>query len=117
MIAAFTAANERSIRNWLNGRDGPSEELFVALRCHSDVMLKAVVLFYVPDRTPRRESHPPTQAEAYAGVCRRFGWISFDALTSGEVCTNWIGRLTARCRMQSWILTAGCYPAIRQRSG
>lgn len=43
-IVALTAANERAVRNWLDGRNGPSGELLVALCRHSDAVLETVLL-------------------------------------------------------------------------
>ena len=37
--AAWTGANERTVKNWFAGRSGPSGDHFVGLVIHSDVVL------------------------------------------------------------------------------
>jgi hypothetical protein len=40
-VAAWTGANERTVKNWFSGRYGPSGEHLVALARHSDEVLGA----------------------------------------------------------------------------
>jgi hypothetical protein len=43
MAARLTNSNERAVRNWLEGKNGPSGENLVRLMHHSDLVLKAVL--------------------------------------------------------------------------
>lgn len=43
-IAALTGANERAVRNWFEGRNGPSGAHLVALVRHSDAVHDAFLL-------------------------------------------------------------------------
>jgi hypothetical protein len=40
-VAAWTGANEKTVKNWFSGRYGPSGEHLVALARHSDEVLRA----------------------------------------------------------------------------
>ena len=42
-VAALTGANERAVRNWFDGRNGPSGEHLVELVKHSDEVLEALL--------------------------------------------------------------------------
>jgi len=42
-VAALTGANERAVRNWFDGKNGPSGEHFVDLVRHSDEVLEALL--------------------------------------------------------------------------
>jgi len=42
-VGRITAANERTVRNWFEGRNGPSGENLVALVRHSDAVLGKVL--------------------------------------------------------------------------
>lgn len=42
-IARLTAANERAVRNWLDGKNGPSGESLVTLMKHSDAVFGVVL--------------------------------------------------------------------------
>jgi hypothetical protein len=43
-IVGLTAANERAVKNWYQGRNGPSGEFLILLCRHSDHVLEAVLL-------------------------------------------------------------------------
>lgn len=43
-IVGLTAANERAVKNWYQGRNGPSGAFLVLLCRHSDHVLEAVLL-------------------------------------------------------------------------
>lgn len=42
-VARITLANERAVRNWFEGKNGPNGEYLVKLIEHSDVVLEAVL--------------------------------------------------------------------------
>jgi hypothetical protein len=42
-IAQLTRSNERAVRNWLDGKNGPSGENLVSLMRHSDLVLRTVL--------------------------------------------------------------------------
>jgi hypothetical protein len=42
-IVKLTSANERAIKNWLQGRNGPSGEFLILLCRHSDEVLETVL--------------------------------------------------------------------------
>lgn len=42
-VARLTGANERTVRNWVYARNGPSGEALVVLMRHSDSVLRAVL--------------------------------------------------------------------------
>jgi hypothetical protein len=42
-VARFTGANERAVRNWFEGKNGPSGENLIILIQHSDTVLKTVL--------------------------------------------------------------------------
>ena len=43
MVIRLTGANERTVRNWFEAKNGPSGELLVALCRHSDEVLDTVL--------------------------------------------------------------------------
>lgn len=43
-IVGLTSANERAVKNWYQGRNGPSGEFLILLCRHSDQVLEAVLL-------------------------------------------------------------------------
>ena len=43
MVVRLTGANERTVRNWFEAKNGPSGELLVALCRHSDEVLETVL--------------------------------------------------------------------------
>lgn len=43
-IVALTSANERAVKNWVTGHNGPSGEFLVLLCRHSDQVLETVLL-------------------------------------------------------------------------
>jgi len=43
VVVQLTGANERTVRNWFAGKNGPSGELLVALCGHSDEVLATVL--------------------------------------------------------------------------
>ncbi|MBN8995396.1 MAG: hypothetical protein J0H94_09225 [Rhizobiales bacterium] len=43
-IATLTGANERAVKNWFGGHNGPSGEFLIALCRHSDQVLETVLL-------------------------------------------------------------------------
>ncbi len=43
-IVRLTAANERAVKNWFQGRNGPSGEFLILLCQHSDQVLETVLL-------------------------------------------------------------------------
>ncbi len=43
-IAGLTTANERAVKNWFDGRNGPSGEFLIALCRHSDQVLETVLI-------------------------------------------------------------------------
>jgi hypothetical protein len=43
-IGRITRANERAVRNWFEGRNGPSGENLVLLIRHSDAVLESVLI-------------------------------------------------------------------------
>ncbi|MGI6854240.1 hypothetical protein [Mesorhizobium sp. 1B3] len=43
-IVALTRANERAVKNWYEGRNGPSGEFLIQLCRHSDAVLETVLL-------------------------------------------------------------------------
>lgn len=42
-VAQLTRSNERAVRNWFEGKNGPSGENLVILMRHSDLVLRAVL--------------------------------------------------------------------------
>ncbi len=42
-VSQLTQSNERAVRNWFDGKNGPSGENLVILMRHSDVVLKAIL--------------------------------------------------------------------------
>ena len=42
-IVTLTGANERAVRNWFDGKNGPSGQHLIALIRHSDAVLEAVL--------------------------------------------------------------------------
>jgi hypothetical protein len=42
-VAQLTRSNERAVRNWFDGKNGPSGENLVILMRHSDLVLKMVL--------------------------------------------------------------------------
>src|ERR1700738_2231207 len=42
-VARITGANERAVRNWFEGKNGPSGENLIILIQHSDTVLKTVL--------------------------------------------------------------------------
>jgi len=42
-VAHLTRSNERAVRNWFEGKNGPNGENLVILMQHSDAVLKAVL--------------------------------------------------------------------------
>jgi hypothetical protein len=42
-VARLTRANERAVRNWFEGRNGPNGEYLIGLIRHSDAVLGAVL--------------------------------------------------------------------------
>lgn len=42
-VAAWTGANERTVKNWFSGQYGPSGEHLVVLARHSDDVLRAIL--------------------------------------------------------------------------
>ena len=43
VVARLTAANERAVRNWFEGKNAPNGENMITLICHSDAVLEAVL--------------------------------------------------------------------------
>ena len=43
-VMSWTGASERTVKNWLVGTHGPNGDHFVALVCHSDEVLKALLM-------------------------------------------------------------------------
>ena len=43
-VVGLTAANERAVKNWFEGRNGPSGEFLILLCRHSDQVLETVLL-------------------------------------------------------------------------
>ncbi len=43
-IVGLTSANERAVKNWLQGRNGPSGEFLILLCRHSDEVLETVLI-------------------------------------------------------------------------
>ena len=43
-VMAFTGAKERTVRNWFDGKNGPSGESLIALCRHSDHVLETFLL-------------------------------------------------------------------------
>ena len=44
LVAGWTGANERTVKNWISGRYGPSGRHLVVLARHSDQVLNAILL-------------------------------------------------------------------------
>jgi len=44
MVAAFTGAGERTVKNWFEAKNGPSGENLIALARHSEEVLEAFLL-------------------------------------------------------------------------
>ena len=42
-VARLTHSNERAVRNWFDGKNGPSSDNLVVLMRHSNIVLKAVL--------------------------------------------------------------------------
>ncbi|MGE4430507.1 MAG: hypothetical protein AB7E05_07170 [Sphingobium sp.] len=42
-VARLTRSNERAVRNWFDGKNGPSSDNLVVLMRHSNIVLKAVL--------------------------------------------------------------------------
>lgn len=42
-VACWTGANERTVKNWCNGRYGPSGTYLMALAKHSDEVMEAII--------------------------------------------------------------------------
>jgi len=66
-IARFTRANERAVRNWFEGKNGPSGEHLIRLMQHSDAVLGAVLSLC--------NRAPPPIVEGLADV-RQHCWTS-----------------------------------------
>ena len=49
-VARLTAANERTVRNWFEGKNGPSGENLVSLMQHSDAVLDMALVRSGRDR-------------------------------------------------------------------
>ncbi|MCK0197359.1 hypothetical protein MWN34_10590 [Ancylobacter sp. 6x-1] len=43
-ISVLTTANERAVKNWLSGKNGPSGEFLILLCRHSDRVMEAVLI-------------------------------------------------------------------------
>jgi len=43
-VVALTGANERSVKNWFDAKNGPSGEFIIALCSHSDEVLETFLL-------------------------------------------------------------------------
>jgi hypothetical protein len=43
-VVALTGANERAVRNWFDGKNGPNGEFLIALCRHSDQVLETFLL-------------------------------------------------------------------------
>jgi hypothetical protein len=43
-VVALTGANERTVRNWFEGKNGPGGEYLIALCRHSDEVLATILL-------------------------------------------------------------------------
>jgi len=43
-VVALTGANERSVKNWFDAKNGPSGESLIALCSHSDEVLETFLL-------------------------------------------------------------------------
>jgi hypothetical protein len=43
-VVALTGANERAVRNWFDGKNGPSGKHLIELVRHSDAVLEAVLI-------------------------------------------------------------------------
>lgn len=51
-IARLTRANERAVRNWMDGRNGPRGENLIVLMQHSDAVFEMVLMLAHRDQTP-----------------------------------------------------------------
>jgi hypothetical protein len=51
-IARLTHANERAVRNWMDGRNGPRGENLIALMQHSDAVFEVVLTLSHRGHTP-----------------------------------------------------------------
>ncbi|MES2449730.1 MAG: hypothetical protein V4610_04110 [Pseudomonadota bacterium] len=43
IVARLTGSNERTVKNWFNGRNGPNAECLVELMRHSTILLQLVL--------------------------------------------------------------------------
>ena len=53
-VAALLGANERAVRNWFDGKNGPSGERLTQLIRHSDEVLEAVLMLAARERSADR---------------------------------------------------------------
>jgi hypothetical protein len=67
-VVELTGANERTVRNWFEARNGPSGDLLVALCRHSDEVL-ATVLNLAGRRLHLRAMHTAQAQRAARDLC------------------------------------------------
>ena len=74
-VARLTRSNERTARNWIDGRNSPSGESLVALIRHSDAVFEAVLAL-------SHRSHLP--AELHLGELRGHLMMAVAAIDQAE---------------------------------
>src|SRR5687767_9051357 len=60
-VVALTGANERAVRNWFDGKNGPNGEFLIALCRHSDQVLETFLL--LAGRTDHVKARKITRAK------------------------------------------------------
>lgn len=78
VVARLTRSNERTVKNWFGGRNGPSGEGLVALMRHSDEVLGAVL------RLARREDALVALDVARVSATLRDAADAVDRLLDGD---------------------------------
>jgi hypothetical protein len=66
-LVRWTGTNERTVKNWIAGKNGPSGEHLVALVRHSDVVFKTVLFLAARKRAVMAEELGHTK-EALAQI-------------------------------------------------
>ena len=61
-IVRATSANERAVKNWYDGRNGPSAEFLVVLCRHSDAVLETVLALSGRDELLRAKRRTDAKA-------------------------------------------------------
>jgi hypothetical protein len=68
LIARLTETNEPTVRNWFEGKNGPSGENLVSLMRHSDAVLDIALLLSGRDRIAAGVALVPLREQLVAAV-------------------------------------------------